>query len=73
MPVTHVSLTVDDLDREGRSNMPHFQDEVFVPAGSSMFSGQKGFDVIVMQRPTPRFAPTTVLNGDLSGPTTTSP
>ncbi|MGO1482375.1 MAG: hypothetical protein ACTHWF_14810 [Brachybacterium sp.] len=69
VPVTHVSLTVEDLDREGRSNMPHFQDEVFVPAGSSMFSGaQKGFYVIGEGTADAPFRADDGLNGDLSGP-----
>lgn len=69
VPVTNVLLTVADLDREGRSNMPHFQDEVFIPAGSPMVSSaHKGFYVIGEGTTDAPFRADDGLNGDLSGP-----
>ena len=68
-PVTDVSVTVEDLDRDSRDDWPTFQDEVFIPEGSAPFSSaEMGSRVIGEGNSESPFRADDGVDGDFGGP-----
>lgn len=71
-PVTDVSLTIQDLDRDrdrGLLDPRDFQDEIYIPPGAVMFSQHApGSKVVGRGTPGDPFRAADTVFGDLSGP-----
>lgn len=68
MPVTDVSLTIEDLDRD-RGLTRDFQDEVYIPSGAAMFTQHEaGSRVIGRGSPSDPFRAADDVFGDFNGP-----